>query len=104
MLERGTRIIYYNIIDNNIDDDDDDNNDNENDSKIKNNNDYSNNPNNNRFMILFLTFVTETISRTDKGQPRSKYIFNTCRTNIYFFTLQSFVPSPSPIFKSIYSL
>ena len=25
---------------------------------------------------LFLTFVTETISRTDEGQPRPKYIFN----------------------------
>ena len=29
-------------------------------------------------------FVTETISRTDKGQPRPKYIFNKCGTNIYF--------------------
>ena len=31
------------------------------------------------------TFLTETISRTDKGQPRPKYIFNKCGTNIYFF-------------------
>ena len=25
------------------------------------------------------------IVRTDEGQPRSKYIFNKCRPNIYFF-------------------
>ena len=37
--------------------------------------------------FLFLIFVTETISRTDKGQPRPKYIFNKCGTNIYFFLL-----------------
>ena len=43
----------------------------------------------------------ETISRTDEGQPRPKYIFNKCWTNIYFFTLQRFGPSPSPNFKSI---
>ena len=29
-----------------------------------------------------------------------KYIFNKCGTNIYFFTLQRFGPSPSPNFKS----
>ena len=29
----------------------------------------------------------ETISRTDEGQPRPKYIFNKCGTNIYFFIL-----------------
>ena len=46
-----------------------------------------------------LIFVTETISRTDQGQPRPKYIFNKCETNIYFFTLQRFCPSPSPNFK-----
>ena len=40
----------------------------------------------------------ETISRTDEGQPRPKYIFNKCGTNIYFFTLQRFGPSPSPSF------
>ena len=48
---------------------------------------------------LFLTFVTETISRTDEGQPRPQYIFNKCGTNIYFFTLQRFGPSPSLNFK-----
>ena len=37
--------------------------------------------------------------RTDEGQPRPKYIFNKCGTNIYFFTLQRFGPSPSPNFK-----
>ena len=31
--------------------------------------------------------VTETISRTDEGQPRPKYIFNKCGPNIYFFLL-----------------
>ena len=36
---------------------------------------------------FFLIFVTETISRTDEGQPRPKYIFNKCGTNIYFFLL-----------------
>ena len=34
---------------------------------------------------LFVIFVTETISRFDEGQPRPKYIFNKCGTNIYFF-------------------
>ena len=53
---------------------------------------------------LFLTFVTEKISRTDDGQPRPKYFFNKCGTNIYFFTLQRFGPSPSPNFKAIYLL
>ena len=33
---------------------------------------------------IVLIFVTETISRTDEGQPRPKYIFNKCGTNIYF--------------------
>ena len=51
---------------------------------------------------LYLSiFLTETISRTDEGQPRPKYIFNKCGTNIYFFTLQRTGPSPSPNFKSI---
>jgi len=48
---------------------------------------------------LFLIFVTETISRTDEGQPRPKYIFNNCGTNTSFFTLQRFGPSPLPNFK-----
>ena len=47
----------------------------------------------------FFIFVTETISRTDEGQPRPKYIFNKCGTNIYFFTLQRFGPTYSPNFK-----
>jgi len=34
---------------------------------------------------LFLICVTETISRTDEGQPRTKYFFNKCGSNIYFF-------------------
>ena len=40
----------------------------------------------------------ETISRTDEGEPRPKYIFNKFVTDIYFFTLQRFGPSPSPSF------
>ena len=48
---------------------------------------------------LFLIFVTEKISRTDEGQPRPKYIFDKCGTNIYFFTVQRFGSSPSPDFK-----
>ena len=48
---------------------------------------------------VFNQFVTETISRTDEGQPRPKYIFNKCGPNIYFFTLQRFGPLPSPNFK-----
>ena len=48
--------------------------------------------------FLFLTFLSETNSRTDKGQPGPKYIFK-CGTNIYFFTLQRFGPSPSPNLK-----
>ena len=51
---------------------------------------------------LFLIFLTETISRTDEGQPRPKYIFNKCGTNIYFFTLQRFGPSPSPNLKQFF--
>ena len=53
------------------------------------------------FFYLFLFFVTETISRTDEGQPRPKYIYNKCGTNIYFFTLQMFGPSPSPKFRTV---
>ena len=30
--------------------------------------------------IKFVIFLTETISRTDEGQPRPKYIFNKCGT------------------------
>jgi len=41
------------------------------------------------------------LDRTDEGQPRPKYIFNKCGTNIYFFTLQRFGPWPSPNFKLI---
>ena len=46
-------------------------------------------------------FCEETISRTDEGQPRPKYIFNKCGSNIYFFTLQRFGPSLSLNFKSL---
>ena len=51
--------------------------------------------------VLFVfNLCEETISRSDEGQPRPKYIFNKCGTNNYFFTLQRFSPSPSPNFKA----
>ena len=40
--------------------------------------------------------MTETISRTDEGQPRPKYIFNKCGTNIYFFLLYRGLVHPHP--------
>ena len=46
-------------------------------------------------ILLIFNLCEETISRTDEGQPRPKYIFNKCGTNIYFFTLQRFGPSPN---------
>ena len=49
--------------------------------------------------IDFFNPCEETISGTDEGQPRPKYIFTKCGTNIYFFTLQRFGPSPSLNFK-----
>ncbi len=52
------------------------------------------------FLNFFTDFDGFFIVRTDEGQPRPKYIFNKCGTNIYFFTLQRFGPSPSPNFKS----
>ena len=33
-------------------------------------------------IFLFLIFLTETISRTNEGQPRPKYIFNKCGTTL----------------------
>ena len=51
------------------------------------------------FFIFFIDFDGYYIVRTDEGQPGPKYIFNKCGTNIYFFTLQRFGPSPSPNFK-----
>ena len=56
------------------------------------------------FFTIFYSFFDIDgyyIVRTNEGQPRPKYIFNKCGTNIYFFTLQRFGPSPSPNFKSI---
>ena len=49
-----------------------------------------------QFYQRYQHLCEETISRADEGQPRQKYIFNKCGTNIYFFTLQRFGPSPSP--------
>ena len=53
------------------------------------------------FLFFFIDFDGYYIVRTDEGQPRPKYIFNKCGTNIYFFTLQRCGPSPSPNFKTI---
>jgi len=41
------------------------------------------------YIMFVFNLCEETISRTDEGQPRPKYIFNKCGTNIYFFTLQA---------------
>ena len=51
------------------------------------------------FFDFFVDFDGYYIVRTDEGQPRPKYIFNKCGTNMYFFTLQRFGSSPSPDFK-----
>ena len=51
------------------------------------------------FVYFFIDFDGYYIVRTDEGQPSPKYIFNKCGTNIYFFTLQRFGPSPSLKFK-----
>ena len=56
------------------------------------------------FKFFFIDFDGYYIVKTDEGQPRPKYIFNKCGTNIYFFTLQRFGPSPSLNFKYPYSL
>ena len=50
-------------------------------------------------ITVFFNLCEETISWTDEGQPRPKYIFNNGGTNIYFFTLRMFGPSPSPSVK-----
>jgi len=45
------------------------------------------------FYIIFYQkykLCEETISRTDEGQPRPKYIFNKFGTNVYFFTTTTF--------------
>ena len=39
------------------------------------------------FQNFFIDFDGYYIDRTDEGQPRPKYIFNKCGTNIYFVTL-----------------
>ena len=53
------------------------------------------------FFIFLIDFDGYYIIRTDEGKPRPKYIFNKCGTNIYFFTLQRFGPSPSLNFRFI---
>ena len=57
--------------------------------------------NNYNWLSLFLIFMPKTILRTDKGQPRPKYMFNKCGTNIYIFTLQRFSPSSNIKFNCI---
>ena len=54
------------------------------------------------FQNKMMVFLTETISRTDMGEPRLKYIFKkNVELTSTFFTLQRFGPSPSPNFKCI---
>ena len=55
------------------------------------------------FFYFFIDFDAYYIVKTDEGQPRPKFIFNKCGTNIYFFTLQRFGPSPSPNFKEYHT-
>ena len=40
---------------------------------------------------IVFNLCEETISRTDEGQPRPKYIFNKCGTNIYFLLYRGLV-------------
>ena len=55
-------------------------------------------------MFVF-NLCEETISRTDECQPRPKYIFNKCGTNIYFFLLyRGSVHHHHRILKMIYLL
>ena len=49
-----------------------------------------------------ITLLHYPIARTYEGPPRPKYIFNKCGTNIYFFILQRFGPSPSLNFKLLH--
>jgi len=44
-----------------------------------------------KLIYIYLVYTVLHI----EGQPRPKYIFNKCGTNIYFFTLQRFGPSPN---------
>ena len=55
------------------------------------------------WLNLIFNLCEETISRTGEGQPRPKYIFNKCGTNIYFFTLQRFGPSQAEFLNLIQS-
>ena len=42
-------------------------------------------------LIFFTDFDGYYIVRTDEGQPRQKYIFNKCGTNIYFLLYRGLV-------------
>ena len=44
-----------------------------------------------QFYQRYQHLCEETISRTDEGQPRQKYIFNKCGTNIYFLLCRGLV-------------
>ena len=51
------------------------------------------------FLVLkFFNLCEETIS-TDEGQPRPKYIFNKCGTNIYFLLYRGLVHHHHRILK-----
>ena len=56
------------------------------------------------FSQFVFNLCEETISRTDEGQPRPKYIFNKCGTNIYFFTLRGLVNHHHRVCKCIAKL
>ena len=49
--------------------------------------------------FFFIGFDGYYIVRTDGGQPRPKYIFNKCETNIYFLYSTEVWSKPSPNFK-----
>ena len=57
----------------------------------------------NKSICLFWIFMTVTISRTDEGQTRPKYIFNKMWNQhlLYLLYRARFGSSPSPNFKSI---
>jgi len=55
------------------------------------------------FKTITIWFAGYHILRTDKGQPRPKYIFNKCGTNIYFINSMRFGSSLTPNFKLICS-
>ena len=56
------------------------------------------------FFYFFIDFDGYFIVRTDEGQPRPKYIFNKCRTNIYFLLYRGLVHHHHEILKRLQCL